>query len=64
MLLSLLFAHPLPFTFRWEEVGAMAGAVIVVGAMVRDGISRRWEGWLLLGVYAAVAVGFLLAGNR
>jgi Ca2+:H+ antiporter len=64
MLLSLLFAHPLPFTFRWEEVAAMAGAVVVVGAMVRDGISRRWEGWLLVGVYAAVAVGFLLAGNR
>jgi Ca2+:H+ antiporter len=64
MLLSLLFAHPLPLTFRWEEIVAMAGAVIVVGVMVRDGISRRWEGWLLLTVYAAVAVGFLLAGNR
>jgi Ca2+:H+ antiporter len=64
MLLSLFFAHPLPFTFRWEEVVAMAGAVIVVGAMVRDGVSRRWEGWLLLVVYAAVAVGFLVAGNR
>jgi Ca2+:H+ antiporter len=64
MLLSLLFAHPLPFTFRWEEIVAMAGAVIVVGAMVRDGVSRRWEGWLLLGVYVVVAVGFLLAGNR
>jgi Ca2+:H+ antiporter len=64
MLLSLLFAHPLPFTFRWEEIAAMAGAVLVVGTMVRDGVSRRWEGWLLLTVYAAVAVGFLLAGNR
>jgi Ca2+:H+ antiporter len=64
MLLSLFFAHPLPFTFRWEEVVAMAGAVIVVGAMVRDGVSRRWEGWLLLTVYAAVAVGFLIAGDR
>jgi Ca2+:H+ antiporter len=64
MLLSLLFAHPLPLTFRWEEIVAMAGAVLVVGAMVRDGISRRWEGWLLLTVYAAVAVGFLAAGNR
>jgi Ca2+:H+ antiporter len=64
MLLSLLFAHPLPLTFRWEEIVAMAGAVIVVGAMVRDGVSRRWQGWLLLTVYAAVAVSFLLAGNR
>jgi Ca2+/H+ antiporter len=64
MLLSLLFAHPLPLAFRWEELGGVAGAVIVVAAMVRDGVSRRWEGWLLVGTYVAVAAGFLLAGNR
>jgi Ca2+:H+ antiporter len=64
MLLSLLFAHPLPLTFRWEEIVAMAGAVIVVGVMVRDGISRRWEGWLLLTVYAAVAGGVFRVGKR
>jgi Ca2+/H+ antiporter len=32
--------------------------------MIRDGVSRRWEGALLLVVYLAVAVGFLVAGNR
>jgi Ca2+:H+ antiporter len=64
MLLSLLFAHPLPLSFRWEEAAAMFGAVIVVALMVRDGQSRRWEGRLLLVVYLAVAGGFLLAGNR
>ena len=64
MLLSLLFAHPLALAFRWEEVAAMAGSVVVVGLMVRDGLSRRWEGWLLLIVYIGVAAGFLLAGNR
>ena len=64
MLLSLFFAHPLPLTFRWEEAAAMAGAVVVVGLMVRDGRSRRYEGWLLLVTYVAVAVGFFLAGNR
>ena len=64
MLLSLLFAHPLPLTFRWEEAAAMAGAVVVVGLMVRDGRSRRYEGRLLLVTYVAVAVGFFLAGNR
>jgi Ca2+:H+ antiporter len=64
MLLSLFFAHPLPLTFRWEEVGAMAGAVVVVAVMVRDGVSRRWEGWLLLGVYVVVAAGFFFAGDR
>jgi Ca2+:H+ antiporter len=64
MLLSLLFAHPLPLAFRWEELAGIAGAVLIVAAMVRDGISRRWEGWLLVGTYVAVAAGFLLAGNR
>ncbi len=64
MLLSLFFAHPLPLSFRWEEAAAMAGAVLVVGLMVRDGLSRRLEGALLLVVYVAVAAGFLLAGNR
>jgi Ca2+:H+ antiporter len=64
MLLSLLFSHPLPLAFRWEEMVAMAGAVAIVAVMVRDGRSRRWEGWLLLVTYAVVAVGFLAAGNR
>ena len=64
MLFSLLFAHPLPLSFRWEEIVAMAGSVGLVALIVRDGRSRRWEGWLLLGVYVIVAVGFLLAGNR
>jgi Ca2+:H+ antiporter len=64
MLLSLLFADPLPLTFRWEEIVAMAGSVGIVALIVRDGRSRRWEGWLLLGTYLIVAVGFLLAGNR
>ena len=64
MLLSLFFAHALPLTFRWEEMAAMAGAVGVTIWMVRDGHSRRREGAGLLVVYAAVAVGFLVAGDR
>ena len=64
MLLSLLFAHPLPLTFRWIELGAMGGAVGLVAATIWDGRSKRWEGAALVVVYAAAAVGFLLAGNR
>jgi Ca2+:H+ antiporter len=64
MLASLLFTHELPLSFRWEELVAMAGAVVLVGATVRGGVSRRRYGVLLVAAYVAVAVGFLLAGNR
>jgi Ca2+:H+ antiporter len=64
MLLSLFFAHPLPLTFRWEETVAMAGAVVLTLAMVIDARSKRWEGAVLVAAYAAVAVGFAVAGNR
>ena len=64
MLLSLFFANPLPFTFRWEEIAAMAGAVAVVSLAVRDARSERWEGWTLFSVYVALAVGFFFAGDR
>jgi Ca2+:H+ antiporter len=64
MLASLLFTHELPLSFRWEELVAMAGAVALVGATVWSGVSRRRYGALLVVAYVAVAVGFLLAGNR
>jgi Ca2+:H+ antiporter len=64
MLLSLLFAHPLALAFRWIELAAMAGSVLLVGAMVADARSRRWEGALLTVAYAGVVLWFLLAGNR
>jgi len=64
VLLSLFFAHSLPLSFRWEEIAAMAGAVAIAIAMVRDGRSHRKEGSLLLLAYAGVAAGFLVAGNR
>jgi Ca2+:H+ antiporter len=64
MLLSLLFAHPLALTFRWEEMAAMAGAVGLTVAAVSDGRSKRWEGVALVSAYLAVAVGFAFAGNR
>jgi Ca2+:H+ antiporter len=64
MLLSLAFAHPLALTFRWVELGAMAGAAVLVGAMVADGKSRRWEGAVLVAAYAGVVAGFFVAGDR
>jgi Ca2+:H+ antiporter len=64
VLLSLFFSHPLPLTFRWEEALAVAAAVLLTSAMVRDGFSRRREGTLLLVAYAGVVLGFLVAGDR
>jgi Ca2+:H+ antiporter len=64
MLLSLPFTHQLPLAFRWEELGAIAGAVFLAGATVRDGRTRRSEGALLIAAYAGIVVGFLFAGNR
>jgi Ca2+:H+ antiporter len=64
MLVSLLFSHPLTLAFRWVEIGAMAAAVALVGAMVADGRSRRWEGRVLVVAYAAAVVAFYLSGNR
>jgi Ca2+:H+ antiporter len=64
MLLSLLFAHALPLSFRWEELVAMAGAVVLAAATIWDGQTKRWEGWMLIVAYAGVIAGFLVAGNR
>jgi Ca2+:H+ antiporter len=64
MLLSLLFANALPFTFRWEEIVAMAGAVVLAILVVLDGRLERREGGVLVAAYAGVVIGFLFAGNR
>ena len=64
VLLSFLFAHPLPLSFRPIELATMGGAALFVAIVIRDGVSKRWEGWMLVGVYAAVAAAFLTAGDR
>jgi Ca2+:H+ antiporter len=64
MLLSLLFAHPLPLSFRPIEVGAVGGAAVVAWLTVADGRSRRWQGFVLVAVYVIAALAFALAGDR
>jgi Ca2+:H+ antiporter len=63
-LLALLFSHHLALAFRWTELFAMGGAVVVVAATVWDGRSRRKEGMFLVAAYAAAVVGFLFGGGR
>jgi Ca2+:H+ antiporter len=64
MLLSLAFAHPLTLAFRPIELAAMGAAAVFVGYVIRDGRARRWEGYLLVGVYGAMVVAFFFAGDR
>jgi len=63
-LLSFAFAHPLALAFRPIEVIAMGVSAAFVAFVIRDGRSRRWEGALLIAVYAGFVVWFLSAGDR
>jgi Ca2+:H+ antiporter len=63
-LASFASEHPLALAFRPIELIAMGGAAAFVAFVIRDGRSRRWEGLLLIGVYAALVVWFLAAGDR
>ena len=56
-LLSWIVGRGLPLSFRVVEIVTMAGAAIVAAFVVADGRSRRWEGFLLVGVYV-LAVGW------
>jgi Ca2+:H+ antiporter len=63
-LISFAFSHPLTLAFRPIELAAMGGAALFVAFVIRDGRARRWEGALLIGVYAALVVWFAVAGDR
>jgi Ca2+:H+ antiporter len=63
-LLSWAVTPALPLAFRWEELGAMALATVVVAAVVFDGRTQRWEGLALVGLYGVLVVGFAFAGDR
>lgn len=60
-LLSWLVGRGLPLSFRPVEVAAMAGAAVFATFVIWDGRSRRWEGFLLVGVYLVCVAAFFLA---
>ena len=63
-LLSWLVKPALPLTFRPVELAAMGGSALAVAFVLWDARARRWEGALLVGLYAVAAIGFGFAGDR
>jgi Ca2+:H+ antiporter len=63
-LLSWVVKPALPLSFRPIELATMGGSAILVALLLADGRARRWEGYLFVAVYVAVALGFLAAGDR
>jgi Ca2+:H+ antiporter len=63
-LVSFGFEHPLTLAFRPIELIAMGGAALLVALVVWDGRARKWNGVLLIVVYAALVVWFQSAGDR
>jgi Ca2+:H+ antiporter len=63
-LLSFAVKPVLPLAFRPIELAAMGASALFVAFTIRDGRVRRWEGAMLVAVYAALAVAFGLVGDR
>jgi Ca2+:H+ antiporter len=57
-LLSLLLEHHLTLAFRPVEIATMAGATTVAWVVTRDGWSKRWEGFLLVGCYLVAVAAY------
>ncbi len=60
-LLSFLVGRGLPLSFRVIEILTIAGAAVFATFVVWDGRSRRWEGFLLVGVYLLAVLAYYLA---
>ena len=63
-LLSFAVGKGLPLSFRPIELIGMGGAAAFTGLVISDGRSRRWEGALLVTVYAIFGVAVALTGDR
>jgi Ca2+:H+ antiporter len=63
-LLSFAVSPALPLAFRPIELIAMGAAALFVAIVIRDGKIYRWEGVMLITIYAALVVAFGLAGDR
>jgi Ca2+:H+ antiporter len=57
-LISLALSHHLTLAFRPVEIATLGGATLLAFLVTRDGVSKRWEGWLLAAVYAGAVVAY------
>ena len=64
MLLSLVVRPALPLAFRPLELASMGVAALFVAFVIRDARSRRWEGFMLVGVYGLFVLWVAAAGDR
>lgn len=60
-LLSWIVGRGLPLSFRVIEIVTMAAAAAFAALVVWDGRSRRWEGFLLVGVYGLAVIAYALS---
>jgi Ca2+:H+ antiporter len=60
-LISLVLAHHLTLAFRPVEIVTLALSALLAFAVTRDGMSKRWEGFLLAGAYAVAVVAYALS---
>jgi Ca2+:H+ antiporter len=63
-LLSWAVRPELALSFRPIELATMAAAVAVVAFIVSDAKGKRWEGGVMIAVYAVVVVLYGFAGDR
>jgi Ca2+:H+ antiporter len=56
--------EPLALSFRPVELIAMGASTLLTAALLVQGRSSRWRGVVLILAYVAVAVAFLIAGDR
>jgi Ca2+:H+ antiporter len=59
-LLSWIVGNGLPLSFRVIEIVTMAAAAMFSAWVIWDGRSRRWEGFVLVGVYGLMVVAYAL----
>ncbi len=60
-LVSLALSHHLTLAFRPVEIATMAFASALAWLVTRDGTSKRWEGFLLVGAYVGIVLAYYLS---